>query len=67
MVRIGEDVEVHNVLRRFELAASRAAEAAGISPAVVHAEPGARLPLVEGRTLTPADVRDAGSWRASCR
>ena len=25
MVRIGEDIEVHNVLRRFELAASRAA------------------------------------------
>jgi thiamine kinase-like enzyme len=59
MVRIGEDVEVHNVLRRFELAASRAAHAAGISPEVVHAEPGAIVfRFIEGRTLTPADVRD---------
>jgi thiamine kinase-like enzyme len=59
MVRIGEDFEVHNVLRRFELAASRAAEAAGISPAVVHAEPGAMVfAYVEGRTLAPEDVRD---------
>ncbi len=59
MVRIGEDIEVHNVLRRFEVAASRAAEAAGISPAVVHAEPGAIVfRHIEGRTLAPADVRE---------
>jgi thiamine kinase-like enzyme len=59
MVRIGEDFEVHNVLRRFELAASRAAHAAGISPAVVHAEPGAMVfDWIEGRTLAPEDVRD---------
>jgi thiamine kinase-like enzyme len=59
MVRIGDDIPVHNVLRRFELAASRAAHAAGISPEVVHAEPGAMVfRYVEGRTLTPADVRD---------
>ena len=59
MVRIGEDIEVHNVLRRFELAASRAAEAAGISPAVVHSQPGAIVfRFIEGRTLTPADVRE---------
>jgi len=59
MVRVGDDIEVHNVLRRFELAASRAAHAAGISPEVVHAEPGAMVfRYVEGRTLTPADVRD---------
>jgi thiamine kinase-like enzyme len=59
MVRIGDDVEVHGVLRRFELAASRAAEAAGISPAVVHAEPGAIVfQFIEGRTLLPADVRE---------
>jgi thiamine kinase-like enzyme len=59
MVRIGDDIEAHNVLRRFELAASRAAAAAAISPAVVHAEPGAIVfRYVEGRTLNPADVRD---------
>jgi thiamine kinase-like enzyme len=60
MVRIGEDILVHNVLRRFELAASRAAHAAGISPAMVYAEPGAMVfSYIEGRTLTPADVRAA--------
>jgi thiamine kinase-like enzyme len=58
-VRIGEDFEVHNVLRRFELAASRAAYAAGISPEVVHAEPGAMVfSHIDGRTLEPQDVRD---------
>jgi thiamine kinase-like enzyme len=58
-VRIGQDFEVHNVLRRFELAASRAAHAAGISPEVVYAEPGAMVfRYVQGRTLAPADVRD---------
>jgi thiamine kinase-like enzyme len=57
-VRIGEDFLVHNVLRRFELAASRAAHAAGISPEVVHAEPGAMVfRYVEGRTLAPVDLR----------
>lgn len=58
-VRIGDDFEVHNVLRRFELAASRAAHAAGISPEVVHAEPGAMVfRHIEGRTLAPEDVRE---------
>jgi thiamine kinase-like enzyme len=58
-VRIGEDFEVHNVLRRFELAAARAAHAAGISPEVVHAEPGAMVfRYIDGRTLAPQDVRD---------
>jgi thiamine kinase-like enzyme len=57
-VRIGEDFPVHNVLRRFELAASRAAHAAGIAPEVVHAEPGAMVfRYVEGRTLAPEDLR----------
>src|SRR5919106_927206 len=56
-VRIGEDFLVHNVLRRFELAASRAAHAAGISPEVVYAEPGAMVfRYIEGRTLAPADL-----------
>jgi thiamine kinase-like enzyme len=58
-VRIGEDFEVHNVLRRFELAAARAAHAAGLSPEVVYAEPGAMVfRHIDGRTLAPEDVRD---------
>jgi thiamine kinase-like enzyme len=58
-VRIGDDILVHNVLRRFELAASRAAHAAGISPEVVHAEPGAMVfRHIDGRTLAPEDLQD---------
>ena len=57
-VRVGDDIPVHHILRWHELAASRAAHAAGISPAVLHAEPGVLvLDLLEGRTLGPADVR----------
>jgi len=59
VVRIGADIPVHHILRWHELAASRAAHAAGVSPAVVHAEPGALvLEFVEGRTLAPEDVRE---------
>jgi thiamine kinase-like enzyme len=57
-VRIGDDIPVHGVLRFNEAAASRAAHAAGLSPEVVHQEPGALvLRFVEARTLTPEDVR----------
>ena len=57
-VRIGADIPVHGVMRFHELAASRAAHAAGISPEVVHHEPGAIvMRFIEGRTLEPADVR----------
>jgi thiamine kinase-like enzyme len=58
VVRIGADIPVHGVMRFNELAASRAAHAAGLSPEVVHAEPGAMvLRYIEGRTLTPELVR----------
>ena len=58
VVRIGEDIPVHGVYRANELAAARAAHAAGLSPEIVHAEPGALvMRWVEGRTLEPADVR----------
>jgi len=58
-VRVGDDIPVHHIVRWHELAASRAAHAAGVSPAVLHAEPGVLvLDLIEGRTLGPADVRD---------
>jgi thiamine kinase-like enzyme len=59
VVRIGGDIEVHGIVRKNELAASRAAHAAGVAPRVAHAEPGALvLDFIEGRTLTPADVRN---------
>jgi len=58
-VRIGEDNPTHGIMRFNELAAARAAEAAGISPAIVHAEHGVIVSrFIEGETLTPAHVRD---------
>jgi thiamine kinase-like enzyme len=57
-VRIGDDIPVHGVWRWNELAASRAAHAAGISPAVVHAEPGAIVfRFIDGRTLVSEDLQ----------
>ncbi len=59
VVRVGSDILVHGVVRANELAASRAAHLAGLSPAVVHAEPGIVVfDFIEGRTFTPEDVRN---------
>ena len=59
VVRVGDDIPVHQISRANELAASRAAAAAGLSPEVVHHEPGALvLRFIEGRTLKPEDVRE---------
>jgi thiamine kinase-like enzyme len=58
VVRIGDDIPVHQVMRFNELAASKAAAAIGLSPAVVHSEPGAIVfRFIEGRTLAAEDVR----------
>ena len=40
VVRCGEDIPVHHVFRDRERAASRAAFEAGLSPEIVHVEPG---------------------------
>jgi len=57
MVRLGQDIAAHHVMRFNEVAASRAAHAAGLSPAVVHAEPGVTVfDFIEARTLSEADV-----------
>lgn len=59
VVRIGDDIPVHQILRFNELAASRAAHAAGGSPAVLHHEPGALvIDFVAGRTMTADTLRD---------
>jgi thiamine kinase-like enzyme len=59
VVRLGEDIPAHHVMRFNELAASRAAHAAGLSPAVVFADKGLTvLDYIESRTFTPEDVRD---------
>ncbi len=59
VVRLGRDIPAHGVLRFNELAAARAAHAVGISPEVVLADEGLMVSrFLEGRTLTPEDVRD---------
>jgi thiamine kinase-like enzyme len=59
VVRLGGDIPVHQVMRFNELAASRAAHAAGLSPEVIHAEPGALvIRFIEGRVYGEAEVRD---------
>lgn len=58
-VRVGADIPIHGVLRFNELAALRAAEAAGISPGIVHVGPGVLVTrFVEGKTFGEADVRE---------
>lgn len=60
VVRIGGDIPEHMVVRANDIAAARAAHAAGISPEVIHAEADAVvLRFIEGRTLTAEDVRGA--------
>ncbi len=58
VVRVGDDIPKHHVMRFNELACGRAAHAAGVSPAVIHAEPELTvIEFIESRTLTPEDVR----------
>lgn len=59
VVRCGGDIPVHHVFRDRERAASRAAHAAGLSPEVIHVEPGVTvLRFIDGRTFTEADMRE---------
>lgn len=58
VARLGEDIPIHNVMRFNERAASMAAEAAGVSPALRHFEPGlVVIDFIEGQTLDEAGVR----------
>ncbi len=58
VVRVGDDIPLHQVMRFNELAATKAAHAAGLSPAVVHASGDLTvLEFIESRTLTEEDVR----------
>jgi len=59
VVRLGEDIPEHGVMRWHELSASRAAHAAGISPAIHYSEQGVLvLDYVESRALGEADLHD---------
>ena len=59
VVRLGNDIIEHQVMRFNELAASQAAHAAGLSPEVVHFEPGIMvMRFIESKTLEPEDIRN---------
>lgn len=66
VVRLGEDILPHMVMRWNELAISRAAHAVDLSPEVVHFEPGVLvLRYVEARALSGEDLHDPGTLRAA--
>ncbi|MFM2279815.1 MAG: hypothetical protein RLZZ444_2046 [Pseudomonadota bacterium] len=59
VVRLGDDIPVHMISRANELAASLAAEAAGISPKVLHYAPGMLvMEFLEAKTLREEDVNN---------
>jgi thiamine kinase-like enzyme len=63
VVRIGRDIPEHGVLRFNELAAARAAHAAGISPEIVFAASGFLVSrFIDGQTFAPEDVRDSRNF-----
>ncbi|MCP4628399.1 MAG: phosphotransferase family protein [bacterium] len=58
VVRVGDDIPVHGVMRFNEIAAARAAHAAGISPEIVYSADGVFIMrFIEGQTFTEQDVR----------
>jgi thiamine kinase-like enzyme len=59
VVRVGEDIPVHGVMRFNEIAAARAANTAGISPEIVYSTQGLFIMrYIEGRTFTETEVRE---------
>ncbi|NJM83371.1 MAG: phosphotransferase family protein [Tabrizicola sp.] len=66
VVRIGEDIPAHHILRFNERAASQAAYQAGISPEVIYHAPGVLvIDFIDGRTMTAADLRQPDCLRAA--
>lgn len=59
VVRYGDDIPVHGVMRFNEFAAAKAAAAAGISPQVLYAQrPFLAMEFIDGRTYSAEDVRE---------
>ena len=57
VVRIGHDLPLHGIVRHHELATCQAAHSAGLSPEIVHHEPGAMvMAFIDAATLTADDL-----------
>jgi len=58
VVRVGEDLTIHGIMRFNEIAAANAAHAAGISAEIVYSTDGIFIMrFIEGKTFTERDVR----------
>jgi len=58
VVRVADDIPLHQVMRFNELACHRASEAVGLSPSIVYSEPGILvMDFVEGRVLSAQAAR----------
>ena len=58
VVRVGDDIPLHGVMRFNEIAAARAAHATGISPEIVYSADGVFIMrYIKGQTLAENDVR----------
>jgi len=67
VVRQGQDIPAHGIMRFNELAAARAASAAGISPQVVHAGAGFMVSrFIAGTVLTPELLRNEQMLKRVC-
>lgn len=59
VVRVGQDIVLHQIMRFNELAVHRAAQSIGIAPAIRHSEPGILvIEFVDGVALDEAAIRD---------
>jgi len=68
VVRVGEDILEHGVMRWNELAITQAAASAGISPGVRHVEPGILvLDYIESTALEETDLHNAETLKAAAR
>ena len=58
VVRLGEDILEHHILRSNELISTKAAYEAGIGPKVIYNSPGVLvIEYIESKTLSPKEVR----------
>ena len=67
-VRFGNDIPEHGVMRFNELAISRAAQNAGVSPAIHYSEPGVlALDFIDSTHLEAADLHDPDTLKQATR
>lgn len=62
VARLGSDIPEHMIMRFNEVAAGKAAHAAGLSPNIVHHENGVLImEYIQAKPLTPDDIKNTGT------